>query len=297
MGAVAYYLTLPFLYLISLLPFWLLHRLSDLIFVLLYYVVRYRRKVVLTNLQNSFPGKSDREIGAISWKFYRFFCDLLLETAKALTISERSLRKHVQFPNPEVLQHYLKQEQSVIIVMGHWGNWELAGLRFGLAPVHQLYVLYHPLKNKYFDRLISHMRTRTGNRLYSMQGALRGMIRDRSEVTATCFIADQTPSSTNAHWMTFLNQDTPVFAGTEKLAAKFKYPVIYIGVRRLRRGYYSIDAELLVAKPGSTAPGEISEIHTRRLEQDIRELPQAWLWTHRRWKRKRAVAEQASPSV
>ena len=287
MRALAYYVSLPLLYLISLLPFGILYLFADLVFVILYYVMGYRRRVVMDNLRNSFPEKSERELQEIARKFYRFFSDLLLETIKALTISRKMLRKRVRFPNPHLVRKYFDQGRSLVVVMGHWGNWEWAGLRFSLEPVHPLYVLYHPLKNKHFERLIYRLRTRTGTRLYPMQGALRGMIRDRSQVTATCFIADQTPSNTNAHWMEFLNQDTPVFAGTEKLAVKFGYPVIYFRVRRQRRGHYVIEPEVLFEDPADTSPGEISEVHTRTLERDIRQQPETWLWTHRRWKRKR----------
>ncbi len=287
MQAIVYYLTLPILYFLSILPFWLLYRLSDLMFVLLYYVVRYRRKVVSTNLTNSFPEKSPEEIARISRKFYRYFCDLILESLKTLTIGERSLRKHLLFANTELFEKYYEQGQSLIIVMGHFGNWELGGARFSLEPIHQLIVIYHPFKNPYFEGLIRHMRMRLGNGLYPMKTAFRDMVKDRDKVTATAFIADQTPSNANAHWMQFLNQDTPVFQGTEKIAAKMNYPVVYISVRRIRRGLYSIEPELLFETPRDTAPGEISEAHTRRLERDIQEHPEIWLWTHRRWKRKR----------
>jgi len=131
------------------------------------------------------------------------------------------------------------------------------------------------------------MRTRLGNRLYAMNETLRGMVRDRKELTATAFIADQTPQPNGAYWTTFLNQDTPVFTGTEKIAQKFKYPVIYIAIKRPKRGLYEMSAELLVEHPENTTENEISELHTKRLERDIVENPEIWLWTHRRWKHKR----------
>ncbi len=287
MSAVAYYILYPFLFLLSLLPFRVLYIISDFLYFVIYTLAGYRKKVVYQNLKNSFPEKSDAEIDTIAKKFYRFFCDLILETIKTLTINERSLRKHISFDDTSLFEKYAAQNQSVIIVMGHLGNWELGGARFAIEPHHRLYVIYHPLSNKYFNNLIVHMRTRLGNRLYAMSEVLRGMVRDRGELTATAFIADQTPQPNGAYWTTFLNQDTPVFTGTEKIAQKFKYPVIYLSIKRQKRGQYVMECELLVEKPENTSENQISEMHTQRLEKDIIENPEIWLWTHRRWKHKR----------
>ena len=287
MSTLIFYLALPFIYLISLLPFWLMYRLSDFFFVVLYYGLSYRKKVVLTNLRNSFPEKSEQEIQAIARRFYRYFCDLILETLKSLTISPQQVKKRLTFEGLEVLAQYYEKKQSVILILGHLGNWELAGARFAVEPIHQLFVIYRPLKNKYFDRLVYHMRTRLGNKLYPMKGTFKGMVGNRKEVTATAFIADQTPSPDNAFWLNFLHQDTPVFLGTERIAQKFNYPIIYTSVKRPKRGHYRIGMELLFDNPKDTAEHEISITHTKRLEKDIKAQPEIWLWTHRRWKHKR----------
>lgn len=287
MAALLYYISIPWLYLISWLPFWALYLLSDGIRVLLFGLIGYRKKVVLTNLCNSFPEKSEAEIQTIARQFYRNFCDLVLETLKTLTIGPAALKKHVLFEDRSVFQQYFDQGKSVIVVMGHVGNWELGGARFALEPIHPLYVIYHPLHNPYFDRLVYHMRTRMGNRLYAMKDTIRSMMANRDQVTATAFIADQTPSPQSAYWTTFLNQDTPIFTGTEKLARKLGFPVIYVSLRRVKRGLYAIEPEVLIEDPKATAPNEISEMHTRRLEQDIIAYPDTWLWTHRRWKHKK----------
>ena len=167
------------------------------------------------------------------------------------------------------------------------GTGELGGARFALEPLHKLYIVYHPLHNKYFDQLMYKMRTRLGNGLYPMMGTLRGMIENRRNITATAFIADQTPSPNGAYWMDFLNQDTPVFTGTGKIANKFNYPVVYASVKRVKRGYYSIHLEELCTTSNEVDPEEIVERFTKKLEQDIKEIPEFWLWTHRRWKHKR----------
>lgn len=288
MAALLYYISIPWLYLISWLPFWALYLLSDGIRLLLFGLIGYRKKVVLTNLRNSFPEKTEAEIQVIARQFYRNFCDLVLETLKTLTIGPDALKQHVLFEDRSVFQQYFDQEKSVIVVMGHVGNWELGGARFALEPIHPLYVIYHPLHNPYFDRLVYHMRTRLGNRLYAMKDTIRSMMENRDQVTATAFIADQTPSPQSAYWTTFLNQDTPIFTGTEKLARKLGFPLIYVSLRRVKRGLYAIEPEVLIEDPKATAPNEISEIHTRRLEQDIIAYPDTWLWTHRRWKHKRS---------
>jgi len=287
MKAIIYYISLPFIYLISLLPFWLLYRISDFIFVVIYYLYGYRKKVVFSNLKNSFPEKSDAELKEIQIKFYRYLFDLIVETIKTLSISQKELRERVLLEDISIFQKYHDQNQSIIIVMGHYGNWELGGARFAIEPLHKLFVVYHPLSNKYFDKLVYKMRTRLGNGLYPMKNTLRGMFADKDNLTATAFIADQTPSKQGAQWLEFLNQDTPFFTGTGRIANKFNYPVIYASVKRIKRGYYKVQLEELCSSPKELEPKEIVTRFSRRLEQDIREMPEIWLWSHRRWKHKR----------
>lgn len=291
MGAIGYYIALPLIYGIALLPFPLLYLLSDALYVLIYRVLGYRKSVVLTNLRNSFPEKSEGEIKAIASKFYRWFCDFTLETLKTLTISPKTLHERVSFEGVEVLEEYARRKQSIVLVLGHFGNWELAGARYsqekGIPP---LIVIYHPLQNTYFDRLVHHMRTRHGTQLYTMRETSKSMLRDRHLLTATAFIADQTPAPERAYWMTFLNQDTPVFQGTEALSKKLGYPIVFISITRPKRGHYRMAAENLVENPKATADGEATVTHTRRLERDICAHPELWLWTHRRWKHKRPTS-------
>lgn len=287
MGALAYYLSLPLLYGIACLPFPVLYALSDVLYLLVYRVVGYRRGVVRANLRNSFPEKSEADLRRIERQFYHWFCDLALETIKTLVISKEQLARRVGIAGEELLQRYAAAGRSVILVMGHWGNWELGGARCsGVAGFH-LCIIYHPLSDRRFDRLMYRMRTRLGNGLYPMKDTMRCMLQDRGKLTATAFIADQTPPPEHAYWTTFLHQDTPVFQGTERIARKLGYPVIYTAVDRVGRGRYVVRFEELEADPAGTAPGEISERHTRRLEADIRQKPAFWLWTHRRWKHRR----------
>lgn len=292
MSLIAYYIILPFLYLISVLPFPVLYVISDGMFFLIYHVVGYRKKVVYENLKNSFPEKTHQELKTIEKQFFKYLCDLILETLKTLTISKQEAIKRCGYTPKtlEIFNELHQKKQSCILVMGHFGNWEWAGNTFSLVCKQQLYVIYHPLSNKQFDGLMYSMRTRFGNKLYAMKETIREMVKNRHEVNTTAFIADQTPAPESAYWTTFLNQDTPVFWGTEKIAQKFNYPVVYVTINRLKRGYYEVDTEYLFHEPKNTHEGEISEAHTRKLEQDILKQPEIWLWSHRRWKHKKPSA-------
>ena len=271
-----------------MLPFRLLYAKSYGVYLLLYYVIGYRKKVVLENLRNSFPEKTEKEIRAICRAFYRYLCDLFLETFKTLTIGKNEMLKHCYFNQrtTDMFDRLAKEGKSLILVLGHFGNWEWAGNTFSILSKHQLYVIYHPIGNKYFDELMYKMRTRFGTKLIPMKNTFREMLANKSELNTTAFIADQTPSSVNAYWTKFLNQDTPVFWGTEVIAKKLNRPVVYISVNKVKRGYYEMDATMLCENPAETSEGQISEMHTRKLEQDIINRPETWLWSHRRWKHK-----------
>lgn len=284
-----FYLTLPFIYLLSVLPFGILYGISDLSFLLLFYIVRYRRKVVQQNLKNAFPEKSDKERNVIERRFYRFLCDLLLETFKTLTISKETMlhRCRITPESAALLQELGAAGTSVILVLGHFGNWEWGGNTFSLSAPHQLYVIYHPLSNPNFDRLMYRMRSRFGSRLIAMNDTFREMLRHRNELTATAFIADQSPDPKHAYWMPFLNQDTPVFPGTEKLARKLNRKVLYVSVVRLKRGFYELRVDPTIGQASDYEEQALTAAHTHRLEADILAQPETWLWTHKRWKHQR----------
>lgn len=251
----------------------------------------------MNNLRNSFPQKSEEELQQICKKYYKHLCDLFLETFKTLTITKKAMKRRCFFSkDAKTLFDRLADEQkSIVLVMGHQGNWEWAGNAFSLSCTQQLYVIYHPLSNKHFDRLMYRMRTRFATKLIPMRDTYKDMLSHKKagEVNATAFIADQTPAPQNAYWTTFLHQDTPVFWGTERIARKLNMPIVYAKVKKVKRGYYEIFAEMLVEDPKTLEDGMISELHTRKLEQDIMEQPETWLWSHRRWKHKRPAKELA----
>jgi len=287
MNRVAYYAAIPLIYFVAFLPLPAVYLVSDLLYFFVYRMIRYRRKVVRQNLLRSFPEKKEEEIIRIEKDFYVFLCDLMLETLKMLTISKNEALKRCRFRDPGIFDRLYEAKRNVIIVMGHYGNWEWGGNTMALVSKYQLCVIYKQLANKKFDDLIVSMRTRFGAKPYRSTNVLREMLTNKNALTATAFIADQTPPPENAYWMTFLNQDTPIFQGTEKIARRLNYAVVYAKVDRVKRGRYEISLELLSENPANTAECEISRMHTSRLERDIREKPAIWLWSHRRWKHQR----------
>lgn len=287
MKAFLYYLLLPFIYLISWSPFWLLYGVSNVIYVVLYYVVGYRKNVVTENLRNSFPEKTEKEINQTQKKYYKYLCDLMFETLKTLTWTEKTVRKRVKMHGVDLMNDLYEQKKNVIVVMGHLGNWEWAGPGFSLNYKQQLYVVYQPLSNKHFDKLFSGSRTKFNTEIIPRKDTLRKMIASRKTISATALIADQAPTPVNtAVWMDFLNQKTAVFNGPEKIAKMLDYAVVYMDVQRVKRGYYEVVPSLLFDKPKETDDLEITIAFNRMLEQGIVARPETWLWSHRRWKHK-----------
>ncbi|OYU97182.1 MAG: lipid A biosynthesis acyltransferase [Bacteroidetes bacterium B1(2017)] len=274
------------IYLVASLPMPLVYFISDFLRLIVYYILGYRKKVVFENLRNSFPDKSEQWLKQTAHDFYKNLFDTIVETLVMATASKSFYLKRHTFINKELLDGYYKQNRSVILVCGHLANWEWAG-QATLVSGLQLDVLYHPLSSKFFDWFMYHIRTRYNLHLISMQNTLREMVSRKNIPSVITFIADQTPSAENAHWMQFMNQDTPVFLGVEKMARKFNYPVVYGDMIRLKRGYYSIEFKLLFEEPKATADFEITESHMRHLEESILETPADWLWSHRRWKHTR----------
>ncbi|MBA3647130.1 MAG: lysophospholipid acyltransferase family protein [Chitinophagales bacterium] len=291
MQVVAYYLALPFIYLISILPFPVLYLFSDLLFTVIYHIIGYRTAVVYQNLRNAFPSKSEQEITTIAREFYQHFCDLLMESIKSLTISKKEIINRCQFApgSMAVFNNFFSEGVNVIALMGHYGNWEWAGLSMSSQSPYQLNVVYRPLTNHNFDKLIYNLRSRFGARPLPMNSAIRKMLSNKSTLSTTVFIADQTPPRETELWMKFLNQDTPVFQGAELIAAKLKYPAVYAGVKKIKRGYYYIYIETLDNHPEQLPKAALTQLFNQRLEKDIIEKPATWLWSHRRWKHKRNV--------
>ncbi len=285
MLAVSYYLAYPFIYLLGHLPFPVLYAVSDFCAFVIR-MVGYRRQTIYANLRNSFPEKPDSEIRKLTHDYYHYMVDLTLESFKMMHMTEREINEHIQVTNPELSQQYFDKKQSLIMALGHFGNWEWYGQCIQLQLAHQMVIIYRPLTHPYFDRMMQRLRTRFGTEITTMKLSLRAMLANRDQITLTAFVGDQA-APVNEHWMTFLNQESSVYTGIERVARKLNYPVVYLHPTRPRRGYYTVTLEVLIEDPSRTVDNEITEIYTRRLEKDIRENPTIWLWSHRRWKSKR----------
>jgi KDO2-lipid IV(A) lauroyltransferase len=273
---------------ISLLPFPLLYGLSNFLYFVLYVVIGYRKKVVIGNIQRSFPEKSAEEHLEICNKFYRHFCDLILESIKTFTISEKQVLKRVTCKNPEGINKYYDQKRSVIIAGGHYNNWELFAVGFDALIKHNAVGIYKPLTNKYFDEKMRKTRSKYGLFMLSSKLVKSFFDTNINKLNAVVFAIDQSPSNPNkCYWTTFLNQDTGVLFGTEKFAKDYNYAVVYGRINKEKRGHYSFEFFDVTDDPQQTKQGEITETVTRLLEKDINSIPEYWLWSHRRWKHKR----------
>jgi Kdo2-lipid IVA lauroyltransferase/acyltransferase len=282
------------LWLFTLLPLRILYLLSDFFFILIYYVAGYRKKVVFLNLKNSFPEKSHHEIKKIAKSFYHHLCDYFIESLYIYNMSLKEINKRVVYKNPELLNGLYQQNRSAIAIMGHYGNWEWL---FAL-PLHvnfEVYAIYSRLNNRYYDELFKRTRGKCGIKLIPMKTAYKDLISatNKKIQTLTYFLSDQRPVwSSIRYWTTFLNQETPVLLGGEAIAKKLNQPVVYAEIQKIKRGYYEVYFRLITENPKETAEFEITEAHTRILEEIIRKKPDYWLWSHKRWKFKREDIEK-----
>ena len=285
MTKVLFYLILKPL---SLLPYWVLYGISNFLAFVFYYLIPYRKKVVLINLHNSFPDKSEEEINSICKKFYAHLCDIIVESVKLFSISNKQILRRFKVRNPEILQPYFDAGKDVIIVGGHYNNWEMLAAGIDQQVPHDTVGLYSKLSNPFFDKKMKSSRSAFGLRMVTTKESFAYFKEEHSVPRLSIFGADQSPTySKSVHWTTFLNQETAVALGTERFAKKYNMPVVYGSIVKESRGHFSLTISLLCKDPNDTADGEITELHTRKLEEQILAQPEYWLWTHKRWKRKR----------
>jgi len=285
MNRVTFRITSVLLNTISFLPFPVLYFFSDILYLFLYYIIKYRGKVVTENLLNSFPEKSKSELKQIEKRFYRYLADLMLESVKTISISANEIKKRFVFKNLEILTNYLQNEKSVIAVTGHYGNWEWGPVAIGLELKEKVLVVYKPLSDKRFEGLMNSMRSRFGSVMVPMKQTLRKVVEFKNEPHVLVLVGDQTPSREESEYFTsFLNQQTAVFLGVEKIALMTNNPIIYFSINRLKRGYYECLVKSLIDISEHTKEFEITNLHIRELEKNIRFQPEYWLWSHKRWK-------------
>lgn len=285
-----YYLILKPL---SYLPFRVLYILSDGLYLLLYRLIGYRKKVVYTNLRNAFPEKDQKAIDRIASGFYRHFCDLIIESIKIFSISKEEAIKRCTFQDPREFHRLYQENKNLLLVGGHYNNWELMAVSIDAQVPHQIYGLYRPLKNKFMNQKVNESRGKYGMILHPAKKvkAIYEAIHDTP--FGVIFGADQSPTtSKKVYWMPFLNQETAVFYGVEKYARQYNAPVIYGHIHKVKRGYYKVTYEVLEENPGQSPHGRITQQHTLRLQKQILEDPTKWIWTHKRWKRKRQKDEE-----
>lgn len=276
----------------ALLPMAVLYVLSDFLYIIIYRVAKYRVKIVRKNMRNAFPEKTKKERRQLERRFFHHFADYIVETIKLAGISHKALLRRARLLNPEMVKPLLEQgHTSLILVMGHYGNWEwLTGFPScfeGNLDIHQI---YRPLNNKAFDKLFIFLRTRFGAFGIKKKEVVREIVRlNQSQKPGLfVFIADQTPSRSNLHyWTTFLNQESAILNGPERIAVKLNLPVIYADVKQTKRGHYTVDFQLITDSPRDMPENAITEEYTRRMERTILREPAYWLWTHKRWKYKR----------
>lgn len=280
-------------YLVSKLPYRALYVISDIANLVLYHIVRYRRDIVRRNITSAFPEKSLEECISIERGFYKWFCDYFVETVKLMSVSRLELLSRIEFRGIDKIEECFDRGQTCAGILGHYGNWELlsaTGLVIKKHPEAVIGLIYHPLRSQLFDRLFINMRQSMGGVCVPKKDILRYLVSFRSQNLMNLFgyIADQAPRYRNIHlWLPFLNHDTPVFTGAERIMRKMNNAVFYIDVERPERGKYIYTFKLMTDKPGEMPEFEITKKFFVMLEQTIRREPRFYLWSHNRWKRTR----------
>lgn len=285
-----YHIVFSLWWMLSLLPLRMLYCISDGMFYLIYYVVRYRRHLVRKNLTVSFPQKSTDEIIKIEKDFYSWFCDYIVEAIKLMTMSESEMRRRMRFEGVELINHYVREGRACGVYLGHYCNWELVtSLPLWVDEKAECCQIYHVLENETFNKLFLYLRSRFGAVSVPMAETLRYIVKQRKQGKALVmgFIADQTPFWNNIHyWTHFLNHEkTAVFTGAERIIKQADFAAFYMDLRLEKRGHYVATFKLITENPQEESEFAITEKATRLLETSICRQPHLWLWTHDRWKR------------
>ncbi len=287
-GKPGYYALLSLVKILSYVPFRVLYVLSDILFVPFYFIIRYRRKIVRRNLTESFPDKSIDEIIQIEKKFYHFFIDMVLESCKLISITPEEIRKRIRFTNIEMANDQLMEGKSISLFLGHYGNWEwISSMGLWLYKGAVAAQIYHKLRNKSMDKIVKRLRERMGSVCVEMYKTVR-FIADAAKDNRPYiigFIADQSPKKREVkNFIRFLNHNIPVLTGPEKVTKHYGYDALFVSIKRVRRGYYECELSSLHDNPGSLPNFELTSLYFRRLEHEIIQHPELYLWTHNRFK-------------
>ncbi len=281
MTAILYYCVV---YPLSLVPLWILYGLSDLVFLLFMSIIPYRKKVVQNNIEKSFPDLSPIDQAVLVRGFYRHFSDLLVESIKNLSISKEELLRRMKVLNPEVLQELEKKGKSVLFVSGHFNNWEWFITSQALLVPFESFGIGMPLSNGFWDKKLTERRQRFGLKVVNAKN-YKEMFQQEKAVSVLV-LTDQAPADARkSYWMEFLQQPTPILFGVEQMANEFDLTVVYFTMKKIKRGQYSIEFNILTEDPKSLPYGVLTEKHVKLLEESIIDQPCNWLWSHKRWKR------------
>ncbi len=289
MKQIGAYLFIALSWLLSKSPEFILYGLADFLYVVLYYIIGYRKKVVFKNLRNSFPEKSDKEINNIAKKFFHHLGDTFIENIALITMSKKRILKLVKIEEGDIAKELYKKNKNIIAVTGHYGNWEVF-LALPLLSPHQVLGVYKPLNNRFFDKLFYNMREKFGAVPVTMHNSYKTVLeyKRNNKLILLGLIADQRPHKKEGnYWTTFLNQETNVFLGPEKFAKKLNAAVMFLYLEKVKRGKYIFKSSLLFEDTANCTDNEITDTYLRFLEKLIIDKPELYLWSHNRWKFKK----------
>lgn len=289
-----YLITYSFLWCISILPFPLLYLFSDFVYFLLYKVIGYRKKTVRNNIKMAFPEYTHKQVLAIEKAFYKYLCDMFLEMIKTMTISQDEMDRRYKFKNIEIVKEYEKKGKSIILMCSHYASWEWV-IILGKYLDTDGYGVYKKIANPYFDKLVRDIRSKFKAVLIDTKHTVSTIKNNESKgIHATyLFISDQTPRlSTSNYWNTFMGINTPIHTGAEKLAKDLDMSVLYLKVSKIKRGFYEAEFIEITDEPRNTPEHYITDTFLRIVENQIKEEPRYYFWTHKRWKHKTPKIKQ-----
>ncbi|WP_428225542.1 lysophospholipid acyltransferase family protein [Flavobacterium sp.] len=291
MQFLVYLLVYPIIWFISILPFRLLYLLSDVLYFILYYIVKYRKATVQKHLKMALPHLTEQERLVIEKKSYKHQCDMFLEMIKTLNISKREMERRYVFTNLEIYKELEAQQKSVIIMLAHYASYEWV-ISMNNYINFNGYGIYKRIKNPYFDGLVKKIRSRYKTTLISTKETAQTIEDNNLKKTLGVygFISDQTPGSVkNSHWYRFMGIETPIHIGAEVLAKRFDMNIVFLKTKKVKRGFYEATFEILTDDARSVPDFKISETFIQKVEQQIYEAPEFYMWTHKRWKHKKEV--------
>jgi KDO2-lipid IV(A) lauroyltransferase len=287
MSKLVFYIIYPFIWLLSKAPFFILYAISDFIYFIIYYLIGYRKELVMKNLHLSFPEKSEKELLRIRRKFYAHFVDIFMEMVKTFTISQDELAKRFKFKNVSVLNDLTKENKSMIVLGSHYGNWEWVISLVAYITNASAFATYTRINNKILEEKIKSTRERFGGFMVLKKNTIKNMIENynNNNVCIYGLLSDQSPQMSRAYyWSDFMGVRVPIHTGAEMLAKKFDFAVVNMEVSKIKRGYYEVSFELLTEKPNDFPDYEITDIYLKKLEKQIRNDPSCYFWTHNRFK-------------